>query len=72
MKKEGLIANETSVGSPDRVERDVFGGDFRGFWPIQATFVLGELLCDLSYLKNCRILDESSSTVHIPENQNHN
>ena len=42
VKKEWLFANVTIVGSPDRGERDTyFQDDFKDFWLIQATFVVG-------------------------------
>ena len=47
MKTKWLVADETSVGSPDRAERDIFGVILDAFWSIQATFVAGEPLCDL-------------------------
>ena len=43
----GHEGDVTSVGSSDRAECDIFGGDFGDFWPIQATFVVGEPLCDV-------------------------
>ena len=57
MKPEPLIADVTPVESPDRAERVFFGGDFQCylaklgyFWPIQAVFVVGELVCDVGKL----------------------
>ena len=48
MKIEWLIAGVTSGGSPARAEEgDIFGVIFDVFWPIQATFVIGGLLCDV-------------------------
>ena len=49
MKKEWLVADVTSVGSPDIAERAILWGDFGWalFWPIQAVFVVGEPLCDI-------------------------
>ena len=49
MKIEGLVANVAAVGSPDRADRAIFGGDSGWviFLPIQAVFVVGELLCDV-------------------------
>ena len=41
MKTEWLIADVTSVWSPDRVEHDIFGVISGVYWPIQATFVVG-------------------------------
>ena len=46
MNIESLIANETSVGSLARAQSDMFGVILT-FWPIQATFVAKEPLCDL-------------------------
>ena len=49
MKIEWLVIDVTAIGSPDRAEPDVLGGDF-GFafsWPIQALFIVGEPLCDV-------------------------
>ena len=59
MKIEWLIADETVVGSLDRAERDV-GPPARAkrdiflvildvFWPIQATFMAGNPLCDVRF-----------------------
>ena len=47
MKSEWLVANVLSVGSPDRAERDILGVILGVFWPVQATFVGGEPLCDV-------------------------
>ena len=48
MKIEWLIADVTAVGSaPARAERYLFGVILDIFWPIHATFVVGELFCDL-------------------------
>ena len=47
MKTEWLVTDVTSVGSPARVERAIFGVILGVFWPIQAVFVVGEPLCDL-------------------------
>ena len=47
LKIEWLVADVTTVGSPDRAGRDInFGGDFGCFSPIQVVFVVGEPLCD--------------------------
>ena len=40
-----MVADLTPVGSPYRVECDLFGDDFRRFWPLQAVFVVREPLC---------------------------
>ena len=45
MKIEWLVTDVTSIGSPDRAERDIFGTILNVFWPIQAVFVAGEPLC---------------------------
>ena len=47
MKIKGVAANETFVGSLDRVEPDILWMILGVFWPIQATFVAGESLCDV-------------------------
>ena len=39
MKIEWLVTDVTSVGSPDRAERDMFRGILGVFWPIQAVFL---------------------------------
>ena len=46
MKTEWLTVDVTSVGSTDRVERDILRV-LLVFLPVQATFVVGEPLCDL-------------------------
>ena len=47
MKIEWLVDNLTAVGSPDRGERAILGVILGDFWPIQATCVVGEPLCDV-------------------------
>ena len=47
MKTEWLVTN-VAVGSPDRAERDILKMILDVFWPIQATFVVGEPFCDVS------------------------
>ena len=47
MKIEWLVADVTAVGSPDRAECDILGMILDVFLPIQATFVVGETLCDV-------------------------
>ena len=47
MKIEGLVDDETTVGSSDRAGRAILGILLGVFWPIQAMFVAGELLCDV-------------------------
>ena len=48
LKIKWLFAEITVIGSPDRGERDIFGMILlSGFWPIQATFVVGEAFCDV-------------------------
>ena len=47
MKIEWLITNVTAVGPPARAKRDILGMMLDVFWPIQATFVIGESFCDL-------------------------
>ena len=47
MKIEWLATYVTAVGSHDREERDIFGMMLGVFWPIQATFVIGETFCDV-------------------------
>ena len=48
MKMKWLVADITAVGSPDIVERAIFGGDFGRalFWPIQVVFVVRKPFCD--------------------------
>ena len=47
MKKDSLVINVTAVGSPDRAKPAILGVIFGIFWPVQATFVAGEPLCDV-------------------------
>ena len=47
MKTEWLLAKVTPVRPPDRAERGILGMILDVFWPIQATFVTGEPLCDV-------------------------
>ena len=47
MKTERLATVVTAVGLHDREERDIFGILLGVFWPIQATFVIRESLCDV-------------------------
>ena len=47
MKIEGLVTDVTSVGSPDRANRGIFGVILDIFWTMQAAIVAGEPLCDL-------------------------
>ena len=49
LKTEWLISDVMAVGSPDRTKRAILGMIFARcfFWSIQATFVVGEPLCDL-------------------------
>ena len=47
MKIEWLVANVTPVESPDRAERDLLGMLLDVFWPIQATVMVGQPLCDI-------------------------
>ena len=47
MKIDWLVADSSSVGSPDRAEHDILGVILAIFWPIQATFVVGEPFCDV-------------------------
>ena len=47
MKIEWLVTGVTPVGSPDGVERSILGVILGNFWPIQATFVVGEPLYDV-------------------------
>ena len=43
---EGLIADVTAIGSPDRAKRAILGVMLvHCFLPIQAVFVVGEPLC---------------------------
>ena len=42
MKIEWLVADVTPVGIPDRAENEILGILLDVFWPIQATFVVGE------------------------------
>ena len=46
MKIKWLVANVTSVGSPDRAERYILGIILDVFWPIQDVFVVREPLYD--------------------------
>ena len=45
---EWLVANVTPVRPPARAEHDILGMLLDAFWPIQAAFVVGELLCDVA------------------------
>ena len=49
MKIESLVAVVTAVGSPDRAERAIFGGDFGWafFGQFRPYFVVKEPLCDV-------------------------
>ena len=47
MKIEWLVTDVTVVGSSARARHDMFSDDFGFFWTIQATFVVGEPLCDV-------------------------
>ena len=47
LKIDWLVTNVTPVGCPDRGERAKLGMIMRVFWSIQATFVVGEPLCDV-------------------------
>ena len=47
MKIEWLIADVTSVRSPARTKRDIFGVILNVSWPIQSAFVVEEPLCNL-------------------------
>ena len=47
MKIGWLFSDVTAAGPPDRAERDIFGMFLGVFWPIQATFVVGEPLSDV-------------------------
>ena len=47
MKIEWLVNNVIPVRSPARAEREFWGVIVEVFWPIQATFVDEEPLCDL-------------------------
>ena len=47
MKREWLVIDVTAVGSPTRAEGDIFGLTFGVFWPVQATFVVGNPRCDV-------------------------
>ena len=46
MKIERSVSNVAAVGSSDRAERDILGVILNFFWPIQATVVVREPLCD--------------------------
>ena len=52
MKVVWLVANVTAVGSPDRAECDIVGVILGNFWPVQATFVVREPLCDVEMSPN--------------------
>ena len=41
--------------SPDRAEHDVLGVIFDIFWPIQATFVVAEPLCNVGTANSGRV-----------------
>ena len=47
LKIEWLVADVAPVVSPDRAERDILEMILDVYWPIQATFVVGESLCDV-------------------------
>ena len=49
MKTEWLVANVSIVGSLDRAERAILGGDcsWACFWPIQVVFAVAAPLCDV-------------------------
>ena len=47
MKIEGLVADETAVGSPDRAKYDILEMLLGDFWSIQAAIVVGDSRCDL-------------------------
>ena len=47
MKTDWLDTNVTTIGSHDRVERDILGMILDVFWPIQATFAARVPLCDV-------------------------
>ena len=50
MKIERSVTNATPITSPDRAERAILSERYFGwafFWPIQATSVVGEPLCDV-------------------------
>ena len=48
MKIEWLVTDLTAFKSPDREEHAILGVILAGlsFWPIQATFVVAEPLCN--------------------------
>ena len=47
MKIEWIVVYVTPVVSPDRVECDILLMILGAFWPIEATFVVREPLCDV-------------------------
>ena len=47
MKIEWLVADVIAVRSPDRAEGAILGVILDIFWPIQATIVIREPLCDI-------------------------
>ena len=47
MKIKWIVADVTPVGSSDRAEHAILGVILGVFLPIQATFVVGEPLCDV-------------------------
>ena len=47
MKIEWLVANVTTVGSPDRAKHAILGIILDIFGSFQAIFVVRELLCDV-------------------------
>ena len=55
MKIKWLIANVTAAGSPARAKRDILEVMLDVFWPIQATFVIGEPFCDLQ-IPSCALI----------------
>ena len=52
---EWLAADVTPVGSPAKDERDILGMILDVVWPIQASFVVGEPLCDIEISPCSRI-----------------
>ena len=47
MKMTWLVTNVTPIRSPNRAECDILGMVLDLIWSIQATFVVGEPLCDV-------------------------
>ena len=60
MKIEWLVTDVTSAESPVRAEPGFFGLILDVFWPIQATFVVGEPFCDVGMANSGRICGQGA------------